>query len=386
MEAFLLVFLMILLGNLIGRIEVKGISLGASGILLAALVFGHFGVTAPKEVKDIGLICFITSVGIAAGPVFFQSFRQGALRCIILGPFITALGALSCVFAIRFLGTSKALAVGLLNGALTSTPGLAAAADVLKDPMVSAGYGIAYPFGIIAVVMFMQIMPRMLNIDIRAELNAPASRVSRRPASRVSYRTDSHKDDSTDGTSAGIIVDREGMFAFTAAVVAGLLIGNIKIPLGGGMTFSLGTSGGPLIAGLIIGHIGHVGNISLRPAKDTIVVLRSFGLALFLIGAGTEAGHGFVDVLLKHGIGLFLLGAAFTLIPMIGAYLLARKFFGMTLVETLGTLTGGITNTPALGALIAEAGSDAPAVSYAAAYPAALVSVVIASQLISVLC
>ena len=96
-----------------------------------------------------------------------------------------------------------------------------------------------------------------------------------------------------------IAVDSLGMMPLCLTIVLGLIIGLIKIPLPGGAFFSLGTSGGPLIAGLLIGHIVHIGPIDLKPKKSVMECMREFGLILFLIGAGCEGGAGFVDTLYR---------------------------------------------------------------------------------------
>ena len=148
--------------------------------------------------------------------------------------------------------------------------------------------------------------------------------------------------------------------------------------------FALGTSGGPLIAGLILGHFGHFGRLSVQVEKHVLECLREFGLALFLLGAGSQAGAGFVEILKEHGVMLFLYGALMTLIPMFIGYFFAVKVLHLNLFNTLGSICGGMTSTPALGTLIRVAETDDVASAYAATYPIALVSVVLASQFIGI--
>ena len=112
--------------------------------------------------------------------------------------------------------------------------------------------------------------------------------------------------------------------------------------------------------------------------------LREFGLALFLIGAGVEAGAGFIEILKEHGLILFVYGALITLIPMIVGYFVATKFMKLSLFNTLGSICGGMTSTPALGTLIRVTGTDDVASAYAATYPVALVFVVLACQFIGI--
>ena len=170
MSNLMIVALTMTIGYLLGRVKVKGLSLGTSGILLAALVLGHFGFVVSPDIKNIGLACFVTAVGIIAGPTFFENFKKGALQYIFLGFLTIGIGAAVCVAVIRISGLPTPLALGLLNGALTSTPGLAAALEATGDPIASVGYGIAYPFGVLGVVLFVQVLPTLLKTDVRGEV------------------------------------------------------------------------------------------------------------------------------------------------------------------------------------------------------------------------
>ena len=97
-NSLMIIFVIAFLGYLIGRITVCGLNLGTAGILLVALVFGHFGYEVPKIVGDLGLICFVTSVGLIAGPKFFRNFKVNAKSYILLGFIIIATGKLQKLF------------------------------------------------------------------------------------------------------------------------------------------------------------------------------------------------------------------------------------------------------------------------------------------------
>lgn len=369
MSSLMIVALTMTLGYLLGRIKVKGLSLGTSGVLLVALVLGHFGFVVTTDIKNIGLVCFVTAVGIIAGPTFFENFKKGALQYIILGIITISLGAVTCIVIIKLSGISTPLALGLLNGALTSTPGLAAALEATQDPVASVGYGIAYPFGVLGVVLFVQLLPRLLHTDVRREMESMEIQAK---AAQGKNRK-------------GIVVEPLGIFTFAIALGLGVWLGDIKIPLGQGATFSLGVSGGPLITGLILGHFGRIGPVLLQAKKSTLETLRELGLAWFLLGAGTEAGQGFVEVVSEYGVLLFFFGALMTLIPMIIVFVVAKKVMKLITMNALGSICGGMTSTPALGSLIAVAGSDSVATAYAATYPIALIMVVLLTQFIAIL-
>ncbi len=375
----MVVFCIAVLGYLLGSITIKGLSLGTSGILLVALVFGHFQMEVPAILKNAGLVSFVTAVGFIAGPGFFRSFKKSSLSFLFLGVIIILVGAGTCAAVIKLGGIDVDLAVGMMSGALTSTPGLAAAEEATKAlaadgvSNASTGYGIAYPFGVLGVVLFVQLLPKLLKIDIAAErerLNAMSQPASDAPAAaEKEYR----------------MLDEFGLLAFSLAAVLGVLIGKITIPLPGGASFALGTSGGPLLSGLVMGHFAHIGPVSISVPKKTLNVLREVGLALFLMGAGTGAGKGFVEILKQQGVALFLWGAVMTLVPMILGYILAVKVFKIDVLRTMGSICGGMTSTPALGTLMAMTKTEAVAISYAITYPLSLVMVVLSCQFIPII-
>lgn len=368
----MIVFSIAVLGYLLGSIHIKGLSLGTSGVLLVALVFGHFNLLVPKVLQDVGLISFVTAVGFIAGPGFFRNFKKKAISYVLLGIIIILAGSATCVAVMKLAGIPTDLSVGMMSGALTSTPGLAAAIDSTKSDMASVGYGIAYPFGVVGVVLFVQLIPKILKIDIEKErerLSAAATQKTETVETKKQYR----------------YLDEFGLLAFALAAVLGVLIGKISIPLPGGAEFSLGTSGGPLLAGLVMGHFAHIGPVAIDVPKKTLDVVREVGLALFLMGAGTNAGRGFLAVLAQHGVALFLFGAVMTIVPMIIGYILAVKVFKIDVLSALGSICGGMTSTPALGTLMAVTKTEAVAISYAATYPLALIMVVLCCQFIPIL-
>lgn len=372
-NTLMMVFLIAVTGYLVGSIKIKGLELGTAGILLVALIFGHFGVEIPSLVRELGLICFVTSVGFIAGPKFFRNFKLNATSYILLGIIIIASGALTCALVITVFKVPTDISVGMMAGALTSTPGLAAALEATGSDAASVGYGIAYPFGVIGVVLFVQLIPKILKTDMDAE------RKNFEAAANVQVE-DFHKNKK----ESLFYADSMGFFPFSLAIVLGIILAKIEIKLPGGGVFALGTSGGPLIAGLILGHFGHIGKLSVKVEKHVLECLREFGLALFLLGAGVQAGAGFVDILKEQGVLLFVYGALMTLVPMLLGYAFAVKVLKLSLFNSLGSICGGMTSTPALGTLIRVTGTDDVASAYAATYPVALVIVVLACQFIGI--
>lgn len=379
-----IVFAIGAIGYLVGGIKIKGIELGTAGVLLVALIYGvvcHFVPSfkiGAKEiflfsdkikgnfsiVSNIGTALFVTAVGLIAGPKFFRSFNKSTLAYIVLGFVVIAIGAGTAIlFTVLDKNMSSSMAVGLLTGGLTSTPGFSAGKEVATaiEEDVTAGYGIAYTFGVLGVVLFVQLVPKILKVNMQKEVeNFQAANQTSIPQPKGKL----------------VAMDPFGFFAFFLAVAIGCLIGAIKIP---GINFSLGNSGGCLIGGLIVGHFAHIGKIDCRLKKETLNFMRELGLVLFLIGAGVPGGVNFIE---KFRWTYFIYGAVMTTVPMVVGFIIAKYVFKLSILNNLGSITGGMTSTPALGTLIATAGTDEVSAAYAATYPFALVSIVLAAKII----
>lgn len=168
-SSYFSLFLIVAIGFIIGNIKIKGISLDVSAVIFVALVFGHFGVSIPVDIQKIGLTLFIFTIGIQAGPGFFESFKKNGRQLIILAFVLISSASLITVGLSYAFNVDMKIAVGLLTGSLTSTPGLAAAIESTGSTLSSIGYGIAYPFGVIGVILFVRLYPKMVGVDIDAE-------------------------------------------------------------------------------------------------------------------------------------------------------------------------------------------------------------------------
>ncbi|MFV0364681.1 MAG: permease [Suipraeoptans sp.] len=372
MNTLIYIFIIAAIGYLLGRVSIKGIQLGTAVIFIVALVFGHFGIIVDSIVKNIGLVLFVGSVGLIAGPVFFSNFKKKASSYIVLGVLIITFGCVLTYITAKLFNVPGHLAVGIFNGALTSTPGLAAATDISTDPSIPIGYGVAYLFGVIGVVLFIQILPKILGKNMVEEAEEFKNNLKKKEENKS-------EDDKKNNFK---IIEPTGLFVIALTVALGILLGNVKVPLPGGGSFALGSTGGPLFVGIILGHMRHVGNISIEVPKQMLKILRELGLVLFLIGAGTEAGQGFLSTVSEYGVALFFQGVIITIVPMILATIVALKIFKMDLINSLGSICGGMTSTPALGSLISSAKTDEVTIAYASTYPIALILVVFATQIL----
>ena len=476
-------FICIFIGLLLGRIKIKGVSLGSAGVFIVALIYGalfgdHISSTvsqkvggqtidisanALKVVENIGLIFFIGSVGFISGPTLFTNLKKNFKSYLLSGIFIILIATLSCVSCF-YMGKKSAsdieefnaMIVGIYSGALTSTPAFSAAkatADSKYESAVTVGHGIAYLFGVIGVVLFVQIIPKIVgaNMDIERALiggegyekrigtertdhpdihvkNADKSesddknqkkkidikheeekriefdpkRITtehiestqrpQNPKESINDENENENEDKEDkgseqvGTKssedkAWLVLDKYGLCVYGFGATFGIFIGAIRIPLSAklldGTTFSLTTTGGVLITTLLLGHYQRICCLSLKIEKNVLEIFRELGLILFLLGTGIAGGAKFIQYFKAI---YFLYGIIMTLLPLILGFIFCKFVLRLCLLNNLGSLAGGMTSTPALGTLISVAQTDQVGAAYAATYPIALISVVLASQ------
>jgi putative transport protein len=132
----------------------------------------------------------------------------------------------------------------------------------------------------------------------------------------------------------------------------------------------------------VLGHFGRVGRIVGHIPRNTRLMLQELGLVLFLADAGVRGGAQMVATLKTYGVPIFLVGVAATAIPMLVALPIALRYLKMNILQALGGICGGMTSTPALGALTARTTSQQPVVSYASAYPVALIMMTVFAKIL----
>ncbi len=522
-HGYFVLFVIISMGMVIGNIKVKGFSLDSSAVIFVALFLGHLGFTIPGEFQTLGLLLFIFTIGVQAGPGFFDGFLKYGRHLIFLALILIGSASLMLIIFKYLFDIDTALAIGILNGALTSTPGLAAAFDATQSPMTAVGYGIAYPVGVIGVILFMQLFPRLLKVnfkqeemnyqemvqeahpdissvilrvtnanidgktlsdlDIRSMTQGVISRVKHKneiftpTADTRLYLGDvikgvgneealhklqiligepSDEDLSFDDryvvnwllvTNKKIVnkslreinltalnatitrIRRSGIdltpqphsklrfgdkllisgssqemkqvcrllgndekrlsetnfLPISLGIVIGIFVGSISFPFFGLFDFSLGLTGGVLATALILSYIGKTGNILWSMSGSANQLLRRLGMLLFMATVGTNAGGELAGILHADGMLLILIGLLITFIPMIIAGLLGRYVFRMNFISLLGVLAGAMTSTPGLAAIDSKTSSEAASLGYATVYPAALVLMIIVSQLLALI-
>lgn len=350
-------FIVIILGYYLGRIKVFKVSLDLSGVLIVAVFAGWMLslTNYPWTIVDVteyesnmkffstfGTALFVSSIGLSTGAVLdFQKWKD--MKAIAIGSLMACSSfAVMRVIAMLDINISMSKLLGVLCGALTTTPGLSAACElknVIPEEAV-LGYGCAYLFGVIATVLFVQIASNSLNFP--------------------------HEEDNKVVDNCEQKCALGGLVQIGCTVILGKLLGNIEI-----VNFSLGSSGGMLCSGIVIGFIVK----RMLPMKSLtakmLTPFRNTGLVLFFVGNGIPAG-----MQLSGGVDLKMIiyGVLLSIIPIIVGAFFYKVFFNDRLLAT--AIAGGMTSTPAIGVLV-EKYNNISLSKYALAYFGALITIVI---------
>jgi len=184
-HTLLVISLVISFGLALGEIPFFKIKMGIAGVLFSGLAFGHFGMTIDPHImhflREFGLILFVYAIGLQVGPGFVNSFLQNGIRLNIMAASIVILGAIITVAISHFGDIEIPVAVGLFSGATTNTPSLAAAQEILggmssidsetlKHP--GLGYAVAYPFGIIGIIITMVLTKFFFKVSVESEASS----------------------------------------------------------------------------------------------------------------------------------------------------------------------------------------------------------------------
>jgi len=425
---------------LFGKIKFWKFTFGVSGCLFVGLVIGwrvyrlakafpktELGYNVATQLIEDGvidkafftlfLILFIAAVGLLAAKDIGTIIKKYGSKFIILGFLITFVGAMATYgMALILPGINSYEVTGVYTGALTSSPGLAAALEsarehsfqlaenydslserkkqeLLKaiDPLervkakdtgfltgeqkkqfvksaeagIGIGHSVGYPFGVLIVILAVNFLPVIFKIDVKKERGKFSREINE---TRISNPLNRKQD-----------TVRFDLTAFIVACFLGYTFGRLKFNLGPLGYVGFGSTGGVLLASLILGHIGKIGILNFRMDNKILGVIREISLAFFLAIIGLRYGFYAFSALSGTGIYLVITSLVVGLITIIIGYLVGRYIFKLNWIMLAGALCGGMTSTPGLGAAIEAVGSDEPAAGYGAIYPFALLGMVIFS-------
>ena len=178
----LVLSLVIAAGVMLSKIKIAGISIGVTWILFVGILAGHLGMSVDHNtlhfIKEFGLILFVFSIGLQVGPGFFSSFKEGGLKMVGCAAAVVALGAIATYVIHLVTGTPMTTMVGVMSGAVTNTPGLGAAqqayadATGINDETIALGYAVAYPLGVVGVILSLIAIRFITRVDFAEENKA----------------------------------------------------------------------------------------------------------------------------------------------------------------------------------------------------------------------
>ncbi|ROT04435.1 putative transporter [Muribaculaceae bacterium Isolate-037 (Harlan)] len=170
-QAVIIIAIIIAVGLGLGKIRIKGISLGVTWVFFAGIFAGHIGLSINHDMllfaQNFGLVLFVYELGLQVGPGFFSSFRKGGVRLNLLGLGVILLGTVMTVGISFGFGLPLSDMVGVLCGATTNTPALAAAQQALQQVGLPASAtalscAVTYPLGVVGVILAMILIRRFM--------------------------------------------------------------------------------------------------------------------------------------------------------------------------------------------------------------------------------
>lgn len=178
-HSVMILALVITLGLALGKIKVRGVSLGLAWILFTGLLFGHFQFNLDANLlhflKEFGLILFVYSIGLEVGPGFFSSFRKGSNTLIVLVAIVIGISLVTTISIYYLSDTPITTIAGILSGAVTNTPSLGTAQQAYSDlrhvdaPTIASGYAVTYPMGVLGVILSFLILKWILRVNVKKE-------------------------------------------------------------------------------------------------------------------------------------------------------------------------------------------------------------------------
>ena len=172
----------IAVGTALAKVKICGVSLGSTWILFAGIVASYFGMIVGEDMlafaRDFGLTLFVFSIGLQIGPGFFSSLRAGGLRQMWLAVLVMVLGVIVTLVITQLTSTPLQTMVGVMDGAAVNTPAMGATQQAymdmtgLEDNSIPMAFAIAYPFGVVAVIIAFMILKPLLKVDLKVEAEA----------------------------------------------------------------------------------------------------------------------------------------------------------------------------------------------------------------------
>lgn len=378
-STILMLAISIFAGLLLGKLKVRGITLGITWVLFVGILLSALGVSLNHDmlhvIKEFGLILFVTAVGLQVGPGFFKSFKKGGLSMNIMAFVNVALGVGITVLISKVASQDLTDMAGVYTGAITNTPGLSAAQQAVGDlgiegasERLAAGYAVAYPLAVVGMIVSCIILrPKNLAAEPSTLSNQNILNNQNTPKSK----------------KGGIL-----LIPIFVVIALGIVLGSIPIPVGMKAPVKLGLAGGPLVVALIAGWLGVKKGWYGTDFTDSqgVHMLREVGIALFLAGVGLGAGGKFVETVQEHYMWV-VYGIIITMVPPLLVAGFGRLVLKMNYYTLMGFIGGSHTDPPTLAFAntVAPEGCKLPNTGYATVYPLTMFLRIFTAQLLVLL-
>ena len=363
-------------GLLLGKLKVKGITLGITWVLFVGIALSACGVNLNHDmlhvIKEFGLILFVTGVGLQVGPGFFKSFAKGGLSMNIMALVNVALGVGITVLISKLASQELTDMAGVYTGAITNTPGLSAAQAAVGElgieggqERLATGYALAYPLAVVGMIVTCIILrPKNLSAE---------------PTSMNILNTPSTPNNQS-VKKGGIL-----LIPIFVIIALGIVLGSIPIPVGMKAPVKLGLAGGPLVVAIIAGWLGVKKGWYGTDFTDGqgVHMLREVGIALFLAAVGLGAGADFVANVSVHYMWV-VYGVIITMVPPLLVAGFGRFVLKMNYYTLMGFIGGSHTDPPTLAFAntVAPEGCKLPNTGYATVYPLTMFLRIFSAQLL----
>lgn len=370
-------------GLLLGRIKVKGVSLGITWVLFVGILISALGVSLNHDMlhvlKEFGLILFVVAVGLQVGPGFFRSFKKGGLAMNFMALVNVALGVVITFIIAKVAHQDLADMAGVYTGAITNTPGLSAAQQAVNDlgidgaaDRLAAGYAVTYPLAVVGMIMTCILLRPLCRIDLKKEPSSEDTMESQ-PAKQATPTSQRHK---------------VNLIPIFVIIAVGIIVGCIPIPVGMKAPVKLGLAGGPLVVAILGSWLGVRKGWFTSDFTDShgVWMLREVGIALFLAGVGLGAGGQFVATVQEHYMWV-VYGVFITVVPPVVVGLFGRLVLKMNYYTLMGFIGGSHTDPPTLAFAntVAPEGCKLPNLGYATVYPLTMFLRIFTAQLLVLL-
>lgn len=380
----LMLAISIFAGLLLGKLKVKGITLGITWVLFVGIALSACGVSLNGDmlhiIKEFGLILFVTAVGMQVGPGFFKSFKKGGLAMNGMALVNVALGVVITVIIAKLADQDLRAMAGVYTGAVTNTPGLSAAQQTVRDlgmedvaDQMASGYAVAYPLAVVGMIMTCLLLRPLCRIDLKKE---PVTEDTLEPKAEKKATPTSLR-------------HKVNLIPIFVIIALGIMLGSIPIPVGMSAPVKLGLAGGPLVVALIGSWLGVKKGWFTTEFTDShgVWMLREVGIALFLAGVGLSAGGSFLSTIQAGGYMWVVYGVIITIIPPILVGLFGRLVLKMNYYTLMGFIGGSHTDPPTLAFAntVAPEGCKLPNTGYATVYPLTMFLRIFSAQLLVLL-